>query len=106
MAKDPCGIGAALEVIGGKWRGQIIWWLKDKPRRFNELRRLMPDITQHTLTAQLRALERFGLVERQQFNELPLRVEYSKTALCASLIPVLDQLRDWGTKHFPAKNRA
>ena len=101
MSRDdnPCQISLALDVFGGKWKGVIIYWIKDQPRRFNELKRLMPNITQRTLTNQLRDLERDGLIKRTQFNQIPPRVEYSATNLCRHLIPLLDAVSDWGRAH-------
>ena len=93
---DPCQIAFGLEVFGGKWKGVIIYWIKDEARRFNELKRLIPGITQRTLTNQLRELERDGIVIRTQYNEIPARVEYSATPLCEELIPIFDKVRDWG----------
>lgn len=100
MSKDPCQIAIALDVIGGKWKGPILWWIKDEPRRFNELRRLMPEITPRTLTNQLRDLVRDGMVIRTQYEEIPPRVEYSITDRCRSLLPLLDELSAWGKKHI------
>jgi DNA-binding HxlR family transcriptional regulator len=99
MKNDPCQIALSLEVIGGKWKGPILWWIKDEPKRFNELKRLIPEITQRTLTNQLRELVRDGLVIRTQFQEVPLRVEYSPTKLCLSLLPILDELAAWGRRN-------
>ena len=99
MKNDPCQIALALDIIGGKWKGPIIWWIKDQPKRFNELKRLLPEITQRTLTNQLRELSKDGLVIRKQYEEIPPRVEYSPTKLCLSLIPLLDELSAWGKKN-------
>lgn len=102
ISTDPCKIALTLDIIGGKWKGPIIWWIKDEPKRFNELRRLLDGITQRTLTKQLRELTRDGLVERNQFEEIPPRVEYSLTPLCKSLIPILDELSNWGKENTKA----
>lgn len=95
VAADPCRIGEALGVFDGRWKGAIIWWLGEKPRRFNELRRLIPQVTPRALTLSLRELERDGLVHRRQFPEIPPRVEYSRTSLCESLVPLLDSVSEW-----------
>lgn len=97
--KDPCQIALVLELIGGKWKGPIIWWLREEPRRFNELRRLLPEITPRTLTNCLRELERDGLLKRTQYPEIPPRVEYQATKLCKSLIPLLDEISAWGKRY-------
>ena len=66
-------------MIGGRWKPTILFHLKDQPRRFNELRRLVPGITQRMLTLQLRALEQDGIVARTVLNNVPPHVEYSFT---------------------------
>jgi DNA-binding HxlR family transcriptional regulator len=91
----PCAIGQALRIFDGRWKGAIIWLLEGGPRRFNELRRLMPEVTPRALTLQLRDLERDGLVRREHFKEIPPRVEYSRTELCETLVPVLDSIVSW-----------
>ena len=96
MKHDPCQISLTLDIIGGKWKGSILWWIKDGPKRFNELRRLLPDITQGTLTKQLREMMRDGLVIRTQYAEIPPRVEYSITELCKTLLPLLSEISAWG----------
>jgi DNA-binding HxlR family transcriptional regulator len=66
-----CAVTATVEVIGGRWKPTILFHLKDQPRRFNELRRLVPGITQRMLTLQLRALEQDGVVARTVLNSVP-----------------------------------
>jgi hypothetical protein len=70
-----CAVTATVEVIGGRWKPTILFHLKDGPRRFNELRRLVPGITQRMLTLQLRALERDGIVARTVHESVPPHVE-------------------------------
>lgn len=96
-----CPVEAALDVIGGKWKSIILFRLMEGTRRFNELRRLLPSVTQRTLTNQLRELERDGLVHRTVFAEIPPRVEYRLTPLGESLEPVLRELRSWAEQHMP-----
>lgn len=98
---DPgCPLEAALEALGGKWKGLILFHLKDGTRRFNELRRLMPTITQRTLARQLRELEADRIVSRTLHAEVPPRVEYRLTDSGRTLIPILDALREWGQKYL------
>lgn len=78
----------------------ILFRLLEGTRRFNELRRLLPKITQRTLTNQLRELERDGLIHRTVFPEVPPRVEYTMTPFGASLEPVLASLRTWAEEHL------
>lgn len=94
---DPwCSVAATLSIIGGKWKPMILLQLKDGPRRFNELRRLLPHVTQRMMTLQLRALEQDGIIERKDYNEVPLRVEYSFSARGRTLGPILNAMEDWG----------
>src|ERR1700727_1223701 len=91
-----CAVEAALDVIGSKWKGVILFHLLDGTRRFNELRRLMPSITQRMLTLQLRELERDGLITRTVFPEVPPKVEYALTDLARTRRPILELLCSWG----------
>ena len=91
-----CPVEATIEVIGGKWKSIIIHHLLDGTKRFNELRRLIPSITQRMLTSQLRELERTGIVHREVYPQVPPKVEYSLTELGRTLEPVLWVMHDWG----------
>lgn len=93
-------IEATLEVIGGKWKTSILWHLRSDVRRFSELKRLMPKITQRMLTQQLRMLESNGIVARKVYPVVPPKVEYSLTPLGKSLRPILDQMCAWGEKRL------
>ena len=95
-----CPVEATLEVIGGKWKGVILHHLLGETMRFNELRRLMPDITQRMLTKQLRQLEADGLVARKVYAQVPPKVEYSMTEYGQTLAPIISALRIWGTHHL------
>ncbi|MBD2893965.1 hypothetical protein amrb99_28880 [Actinomadura sp. RB99] len=95
-----CGIDAAMDVIGGKWKVLILWALAERPCRFGELRRNLPGVTEKVLTAQLRELEADGIVHREVFEEVPPRVEYSLTPLGASLNEALAPLGAWGREHI------
>ncbi len=95
-----CPVEAALEALGGKWKGLILFHLKNEKRRFNELRRLIPGITQRTLTRQLRDLEADRIVARTVHPEVPPRVEYELTDFGRTLIPILDALYEWGREYI------
>jgi len=82
----------ALRLLSGKWKGEILWQLVDGKQRFGQLRRAIPDVTQHMLTTQLRDLESEGLVKRTVFPEVPPRVEYEMTPAARALRPVFDEL--------------
>lgn len=89
-------VQAALDMLGGKWKLAILSHLIAEKRRFNELRRCLPGITQRMLTLQLRELEADRLVHREVFPQVPPKVEYSLTPRGETLIPILRMLREWG----------
>lgn len=91
-----CPAEATLDVIGGRWKVPIVWHLFGGTKRFSELRRLLPGVTQKMLTQQLRELEADGVVARKVYPEVPPRVEYSLTARGMSLKPVVDAMCKWG----------
>lgn len=95
-----CNVEATLDVIGGKWKGVILSHLLDGTKRFNELRREVPNVTQRMLTLQLRELEEDGIVHRKIYQQIPPRVEYSLTEFGRSLEPILLLLRDWGQRYI------
>jgi DNA-binding HxlR family transcriptional regulator len=104
---DHCPVEVTLSVIGGKWKPLILWHLSEgRVRRFLELQRIIPGITRKMLTQHLRELERDGVVARQIFDEMPLRVEYSLTKYGQTLRPLMRVLCDWGSKHevYVARN--
>ena len=96
-----CPIEQLLVLIGGRWKPVILWWLIDsgKPLRFKVLRANMPRISQKVLTQQLRELERDGLINREMFAEMPVRVEYSPTNFGKKLRKVLRVLDAWSREN-------
>jgi DNA-binding HxlR family transcriptional regulator len=95
-----CGTDAAMDVIGGKWKVLILWELQEKPRRFGELRRGLPGVTEKVLAAQLRELEADGIVHREEYDEVPPRVEYSLTPRGETLNEALVPLGAWGRENL------
>jgi DNA-binding HxlR family transcriptional regulator len=93
-------VQTTLKVLGGKWKILILWHLKDEVRRFSELKRLMPEITEKMLIQQLRELEKDAIINRHVHSEMPPRVEYSFTEYGLSLKPVLQALCNWGENHL------
>ena len=93
-----CSVEAALDVIGNKWKGVILFHLLDGTKRFNELRKLIPSVTQRMLTLQLRELEKHGIIVRKVYPEVPPKVEYSLTSFGMELKPLLLSLREWGSR--------
>jgi DNA-binding HxlR family transcriptional regulator len=91
-----CPVAATIAVIGGRWKPTILFHLKDGPRRFNQLRQLVPGITQRMLTLQLRALEEDGIVQRTVSAHVPPQVEYAFTPRGITLGPILEAMERWG----------
>ncbi|MEU3510408.1 helix-turn-helix domain-containing protein [Streptomyces longwoodensis] len=99
-----CGIDAAMEVIGGKWKVLILWALHEHPgRRFGALRRLLPGVTEKVLASHLRELEADGVVRRVSYDEVPPRVEYSLTEDGLRLNDALGPLAAWGRERPAAR---
>lgn len=98
-----CPVEATIEVIGGRWKCPIIHQLIEGTKRFNELRRAIPDASQRMLTKHLRELERDGIIHREVFAEVPPRTEYSLTEVGNSLEPVLSAMADWSIKNLGAE---
>lgn len=95
-----CGIDAAMDVVGGKWKVLILWALNERPHRFGALRRELPGVTEKVLAAQLRELEADGIVHREVHDEVPPHVSYELTPLGASLNEALGPLGAWGRQHI------
>ena len=96
---DGCPVEAALEQIAGKWKGLIVYHLLDETLRFNELSRRVGEVTQRSLTKQLRELETDAIVNRKVYAEVPPKVEYSLTEKGRALRPVMEALHGWGSEH-------
>ena len=95
-----CPVTATLDVLGGKWKPIILWLLSTGTRRFSEIRRNLPGITQKMLTQQLRELEGDGIIHREVYPQVPPKVEYSLTDKGWTLGPILEQMAIWGQKHL------
>ncbi len=91
-----CPIGTTINVLGGKWKILILFSLSQGTKRFNELRREIPGVTQRMLTNQLRELENDKIISRKIYPEVPPKVEYALTDIGKTLAPVLDALKKWG----------
>ena len=95
-----CGLAAALDVVGGKWKPLVLWGLFFGPRRFGALRREIGGISEKMLIQSLRELEGDGVITRQDFGEIPPRVEYAMTDFGRSLVEALGPLCAWGSTHM------
>ncbi|MCK8499405.1 MULTISPECIES: winged helix-turn-helix transcriptional regulator [Myxococcus] len=98
--KYTCGLDAAIDVMGGKWKALILWALQTGTMRFGELKRSVPGLSERVLIAQLKEMEASGLVHREVFHQVPPKVEYSLTELGHSLITALLPLGEWGEKNM------
>ena len=94
-----CSVEAALDVLGGKWKGVIVFQLFSGTKRFNELHRSFQGITHRMLVLQLQELEKDGVIHRQVYPEVPPKVEYSLTPFGQSLRPILLLIREWGEEY-------
>ncbi|BDD02562.1 winged helix-turn-helix transcriptional regulator [Aureibacter tunicatorum] len=95
----PCSTSITMDYIGGKWKTVILYHLIDGPKRYNELKKTMPVVTERTLSLQLKQLESDGIVNRKVYTtKPPLKVEYSLTDFGISLIPLLKNIAEWGNK--------
>lgn len=94
-----CDLTYALQRTGGRWKLLILMHLDRGRKRFSELKKAIPHITERMLTLELREMEADGIVTRQPFAEVPPRVEYRLTAVGQQLIPICEALHDWGGQH-------
>ena len=98
-SKTNCAVESSLGVIGGRWKGVVLFKLLQGTHRFGELRKRLPSCSQRMLTLQLRELEEDGLVKRTVYAEVPPRVEYQLTALGRSMEPILLAMKAWGERY-------
>ena len=102
-ADTQCPVELGLNILSGKWKLKILWHLSKGTIRFNELKKLLGNITTKTLTQQLRELEEQGIVLRNVFPEVPPRVEYSLSEIGITLKPILKGLCEWGKTYQQKK---
>ncbi|MCI1952894.1 MAG: helix-turn-helix transcriptional regulator [Clostridiales bacterium] len=103
MEKDLFGICpyvTSQKLLTGKWTLLIMYYLSLKTMRFNELQRNLPNLTQATLSKQLRMMEKNGLLIRTSYNQIPPKVEYSLSSLGQHFKPVLDAIEVWGNEYI------
>lgn len=98
-----CPVQASINVMAGKWKVRILWHLAFGPRRFGELRRKLPNISEKVLTAQLRELEADGVLQRQVTPSKPPQVTYALNEEGEKLVPLMESLCSWGSEHFGIK---
>jgi DNA-binding HxlR family transcriptional regulator len=95
-----CGLDAAIAVMGGKWKGLILFALQDGPLRFGELRRAVPGVSERVLVLQLRDMETTGLLHREVYHQVPPKVEYSLTPFGHTLNTAMAPLGVWGEENI------
>lgn len=100
---DKCGVETTIAVVGGKWKPMILYALLSGPRRFGELARLIPEISQRMLTLHLRELEGDGVIVREIYKQVPPKVEYSLTPLGRTVEPILSFMQQWGEHYTNAR---
>jgi len=91
-----CAMDVTMRFIGGKWKTVVLWYLRKDKKRFSELKRMIPNITEKMLSLQLKDLEKDGIIERKLYPEVPPRVEYYLTDFGKTLIPMLEEIALWG----------
>ena len=95
-----CPVQGTINVLSGKWKVLAVWHLGFMPRRFAELRNLLPGVSEKVLTAQLRQLEKDGVIQRKIKSSIPPQVTYALTKAGDDLIPMMTDLCHWGTRHL------
>ena len=101
--KAYCPVDFAFQRVGGKYKGRILWYLKDNVLRYGELKRIVEGISPKMLTQALKELEDDNLVTRKVYAEVPPRVEYAITISGSELIPAIDSMRAWAEKQLETK---
>ena len=96
---EPCPIERGMRVLGGKWKGSILWHLKDGPVRFNDLARQLGGASKKMVTQRLREMEAAGLVTREVVSDRPIAVAYEITDFGKTALGVLEELKGWVERH-------
>lgn len=103
---EPCAIERGMRIIGGKWTGSILWHLRDRPVRFNDLSRMIGGASKKMIAERLRQLQSQGLIRREVMPTAPVSVEYEITDFGRSALGFLDELRVWSEglpEEFPSQ---
>ncbi|HEY1947904.1 MAG TPA: helix-turn-helix domain-containing protein [Bryobacteraceae bacterium] len=106
MRENECPVKLTVDLIGGKWKTLILYYLKRGPQRTGVLQQRIEGVSKKMLTQQLRALERDGLIKRKDYAEVPPRVEYALTPHGETLKPILGLMAAWGARHRVRYTRA
>lgn len=100
-----CAMDVTMHYIGGKWKTVVLWYLREDKKRFSELKRLIPNITEKMLSLQLKNLEKDGIIGRKLYPEVPPKVEYFLTDFGKSLIPMMEEIARWGRNLAKVKGK-
>lgn len=95
---EPCPIERAMRVIGGKWKGSILWHLKEEPLRFTDLANRMGGASRKVLTERLKEMEESGLIVREVVNDRPIAINYSLTKFGKTALRCLEELKYWSER--------
>jgi len=95
----PCPIERGMRILGGKWKGSILWYLKDGPIRFNELARKLRGASKKMVTQRLKEMQDMGLLKRKVISTKPIAVEYEITDFGRSALVFLEELKDWSLEN-------
>ena len=96
---EPCPIERGMRIIGGKWKGSILWHLQDKPLRFNELARTLGGASRKMVNSRLKEMEAMGLLTRTVLSDRPIAVQYEITHFGRSALSVLEELKHWAEEN-------
>jgi DNA-binding HxlR family transcriptional regulator len=94
-----CPVEVTMSIIGGKWATPILWYLKNRPLRYSELKKILVTISEKVLIHELKALEKRGLIIRKVYTEVPAKVEYRLSPYGKTVIPIVDLISTWGETH-------
>ena len=97
--EEPCPIERGMRIIGGKWKGSILWHLQDGPMRFNELARTLGGASRKMVNARLKEMEGMGLLRREVISDRPIAVQYEITDFGRSALTVLERLKYWAEEN-------
>jgi DNA-binding HxlR family transcriptional regulator len=96
--REMYGIAYTQNILSGRWKYLILWFLKNEKRRYSDIKSFLTNISQGSLTKQLRELEADGIIKREVYPEVPPRVEYSLTSKGKALMPIIDLMEEFGKK--------
>ncbi len=102
---EVCPVKEALKVIGGKWRLQIVHEIGEEKKRFGEMKRLIPAISEKMLIQELKNLTAYGILNRKAYKEIPPKVEYSLTTIGKEILPIIEQIEMFGSKLINDENQ-